>query len=292
MKSEFRCILAQFLILIICLKGKAQEEYNVSTAWFVSANGTDTLGYNAFTPNEAAHPGWGVVYLHGGGFFSGSRNGTADRAYCTELAKAGIPVMSMDYRLRQVGKGFHCDISVISKREAIRWAAEDLIAAIDAFGANFPEGIIAAGSSAGAEAVLDALFALRLSSLDGAISLSGGVEPSKTWRNTPILAVHGTCDSLVPYCTDIHHYCPEESPGALILAGAGGMAAAGAQVELWAIENAGHEISTTMLGEPFFIERSIDFINAVVTNTFKPKSNIISINLPCGLPQDSILTCQ
>ena len=150
-----------------------------STRWFISANGTDTLGYDLFLPHDAdIHPGWGVVFMHGGGFFTGSRDGTACQAYCRALAERGIAVVSIDYRLRQVGKGFHCDISILDKREAIRWAAEDLVAAIDAVGGNFPNGIIAAGSSAGgAEAVLDAVYAMPQSSLKAAISLAGGVEP-------------------------------------------------------------------------------------------------------------------
>ena len=137
--------------------GPAQPGVERFDCWFISANGTDTLGCDLFLP-EAIHPGWGVVFMHGGGFFTGSRDGAANQAYCAALAARGIAVMSIDYRLRQVGQGFHCDISILDKREAIRWAAEDLVAAIDAFGARFPAGIIAAGSSAGAEAVLDAVF--------------------------------------------------------------------------------------------------------------------------------------
>ena len=104
----------------------AQQDHDVSTEWFISANGTDTLGCDLYLPHEAIHPGWGVVFLHGGGFFTGSRDGEASQAYCAALAARGFAVMSIDYRLRQVGQGFHCDISIPDKREAIRWAAEDL----------------------------------------------------------------------------------------------------------------------------------------------------------------------
>lgn len=270
----------------------AQQDHDVSTEWFISANGTDTLGCDLFLPHEAIHPGWGVVFMHGGGFFTGSRDGAANQAYCAALAARGIAVMSIDYRLRQVGQGFHCDISILDKREAIRWAAEDLVAAIDAFGARFPAGIIAAGSSAGAEAVLDAVYAMPQSSLKAAISLAGGVEPPQVWRDTPVLAVHGTCDALVPYCIDLHHYCPAESAGALLLAGGGGLATEGANLELYAIQYAGHELSTSMLTDPFFIERSVDFINSVVTRTFESNSTTIPLYRPCNLSQHPDPSCQ
>jgi predicted esterase len=292
MRLGLPCLITALLCVGSVLPTTAQQNYEVSTEWFISANGTDTLGCDLYLPEESIHPGWGVVFLHGGGFFTGSRNGAASEAYCAALAARGIPTFSIDYRLRQVGQGFHCDVSIPDKREAIRWAAEDLVAAIDALGAHFPNGIIAAGSSAGAEAVLDAVYALRLSSLKGAISLAGGVEPPQTWRDTPVLAVHGTCDALVPYCVDLHHYCPAESAGALLLAGGGGMASEGANVELHAIQYAGHELSSSMLTDPFFIDHSVDFINSVVTHTFEPNHSTIPLYRPCNLSQHPNPSCQ
>ena len=292
MRLGLRSVLAALLCASAASSTTAQQNFEISSEWFLSANGTDTLGCDLYLPQESIHPGWGVVFLHGGGFFTGSRDGMASQAYCTAMAGRGIPTFSIDYRLRQVGKGFHCDVSIPDKREAIRWAAEDLVAAINQFEARFPNGIIAAGSSAGAEAVLDAVYALRLSSLKGAISLAGGVEPPQTWRDTPVLAVHGTCDALVPYCIDLHHYCPAESVGALLLAGGGGLATKGANVELYAIQYAGHELSTSMLTDPFFVERSVDFIKSVVTRTFEPNSSTIPLYRPCSLAQHPNPSCQ
>ena len=292
MRFGLRSVLAAVLCGCAAWSATAQPGVEPSTRWFISANGADTLGYDLYMPHADIHPGWGVVFLHGGGFFTGNRDGTACRAYCRALAERGIAVVSIDYRLRQVGKGFHCDVSIPDKREAIRWAAEDLVAAIDAVGRNFPDGIIAAGSSAGAEAVLDAVFALGVPSLKAAISLAGGVEPPATWRDTPVLAAHGTCDALVPYCIDLHHYCPAESAGALLLAGGGGMAQAGAQTALLTIQNAGHEISTSFLTDAQFIERSVEFINAIVTRTFEPSTTTILSNQPCSLLQHPAPNCQ
>lgn len=291
MRLGLRSMLAATLCAGVAPVAMAQQDHDVSTEWFISANGTDTLGCDLYLPHESIHPGWGVLFLHGGGFYAGSRDGAASQAYCTALAAQGIAVMSIDYRLRQVGQGFHCDISIPDKREAIRWAAEDLMAAVQAFGEHFPAGVIAAGSSAGAEAVLDAVFALPQSSLKAAISLAGGVEPRQEWRKTPVLAVHGTCDALVPYCIDLHHYCPAESAGALLLAGGGGLATEGANVELYAIQYAGHELSMSMLTDPFFIERSVDFINSVVNRTFESNSTTIPLHRPCNLAQHPDPSC-
>lgn len=292
MRLGLRSVFAIVLSAGAAASTTAQQNYEVSTEWFLSANGTDTLGCDLYLPHETTHPGWGVVFMHGGGFSTGSRDGAANRAYCAALAARGISTMSIDYRLRQAGQGFHCDVSIPGKREAIRWAAEDMVAAIDELGARFPNGVIAAGSSAGAEAVLDAVYALPSTLLKGAISLAGGVEPPQAWRETPVLAVHGTCDALVPYCIDLHHYCPAGSPGALLLAGGGGMANEGANVELYAIQYAGHELSTSMLMDSFFIERSVDFINSVVTRTFESNSTTIPLYRPCSLPQHPDPTCQ
>lgn len=292
MRPSLRCACVLWLFACTSIPSRGQQTFDRSTEPFVSANGRDTLGCDFYMPHNPIHPGWGVIFLHGGGFYAGSREGEAGQFYCSALAERGISVLSMDYRLRQIGKGFHCDVSIQDKREAIRWAAEDLMAAIDAFSGYFPEGIIAAGTSAGAEAVLDAVYALRLSSLDGAISLAGGVEPPQVWRNTPILAVHGTCDALVPYCIDLHHYCPAESAGALLLAGGGGMANAGANVDLYSFQYAGHELSTSMLTDEFFIEQSIAFINAVATRTFEAHSSNIPLYRPCSLSQHPEPRCQ
>jgi hypothetical protein len=70
------------------------------------------------------------------------------------------------------------------------------------------------------------------------------------------------------------------------------MAKAGAQVELWGIQNAGHELSTLMLTDVFFIERTIDFVNAVVTHTFEPSTTTVLSNQRCSLPQPNESSCE
>lgn len=276
--------------LVLCFNtGLAQ--FHAATESFISANGLDTLLCDIYLPENPSPAGWGIVFLHGGGFSGGQRDDNVNRTYCTKMAKRGVAVASIDYRLRQVGQGFHCDVDIEAKREAIRWAAEDLGAAIESLKHRFPGGIIACGSSAGAEAVLDAAFNLKLPKLRGVISLAGAIEPRAEWADVPVLAFHGTCDALVPFCTAVHHYCPEDSPGALVLAGGGALAQLHEQVSLVAYDNAGHELASTLLSNPLFIERNIQFIQAIAQGTFEPEYLTIPLYRPCALPQSAPVPC-
>ncbi|MDO7740635.1 MAG: hypothetical protein MUP94_03055, partial [Flavobacteriales bacterium] len=70
-----------------------------------------------------------ILFAHGGGFSGGSRLQHKNVAFCNALSQKGIDVASIDYRLRQKQDGFHCDVPIEEKREAIAWAAEDLLSA-------------------------------------------------------------------------------------------------------------------------------------------------------------------
>ena len=64
------------------------------------------------------------------------------------------------------------------------------------------------------------------------------------------------------------------------------------KLELYAIQYAGHEISTSLLTDAQFIERSVEFINAIVTRTFEPSTTTILSNQPCNLSQHPAPNCQ
>lgn len=269
----------------------SQAQYHASTERFLSANGVDSLAYDLYLPEQQGLPGWCMIFVHGGGFSTGSRGDAPNQTYCRKLAQRGLAVVSMDYRLRQSGQGFHCDIARDEKREAIRWAAEDLSTVIDAVSPRFPSGIIACGSSAGAEAVLDAAFNMQLPLIKGVISLAGAIEPREDWVPVPVLAFHGTCDALVPFCVAAHHYCPDGSPGDLQLMGGGGLAAAHALVRLFAFEHAGHELASSLLSNPLFIEQSVLFSRAVANQTFAAHSTTIPSHSPCTLSSHPTFPC-
>ena len=75
------------------------EDYTVTTKSNVvygNASGMD-LKIDIYTPNGAPSPTPLVLYIHGGGFKGGSKNGVADDAVM--LAKHGTAVVGIDYRL-------------------------------------------------------------------------------------------------------------------------------------------------------------------------------------------------
>jgi acetyl esterase/lipase len=98
----------------------------------------------------------------------------------------------------------------------------------DQFGID-PQKIILAGSSAGAETVLDAVYdqpfkyeADPTVSYAGVISMAGAIpDTARVTAETaiPSLFFHGTCDNLVPYGKASHRYCKPDQPGYFVLNG-------------------------------------------------------------------------
>ncbi|MBI1266249.1 MAG: alpha/beta hydrolase fold domain-containing protein [Cryomorphaceae bacterium] len=176
----------------------------------------------------AENPEATLIFVHGGGFYSGTRKEENIMHFCDSLAQAGINVVNMSYRLHLVGQSFHCDQPVKNKIRAIEIAAEDILSATEYLSKHAeqlqidPEKIVLMGSSAGAEAALYAKYNLGSSAFSALISCAGAAtDMSKITKASaiPTLLFHGTCDALVPYDKGIHHYCPESSVGALYLFG-------------------------------------------------------------------------
>ena len=196
---------------------------------------------------ESPEAPW-LVFAHGGGFSGGSRAAGPVVDLAEGLAARGVNVASISYRLRQVGVGFGCNVPVEDKREAMRWAAEDLGAAVEAIRARGAHFIAVGGSSAGAEAAL--LYGLVLADrpVDAIVSFSGALEAEGLELDDapPLFAFHGTCDGVVPFGRAVHRGCSADSPGAFVLDGGGALhrcyGAAMRQAVLWAFDGAGHEV--------------------------------------------------
>jgi|GEM_PF-2672668 acetyl esterase/lipase len=75
------------------------ELYTVTTKKDVTYGtvGGSTLKIDIYTPNGVTAPTPLVLYIHGGGFRGGSKNGVADDALM--LAKHGVATVGIDYRL-------------------------------------------------------------------------------------------------------------------------------------------------------------------------------------------------
>jgi len=176
-----------------------------------------------------------IVFAHGGGFVLGSKADAYPVAFCTRLARLGYVVASIEYRLGYAATGLAAPADTAQIAAAALRGGFDMKAAIryfrqDAAGAKtyrvYPNYIIAAGSSAGAFAALEAGYLdkasevpayLNLAALGGiegnsgnpgyssavaaVISLSGATESPSIIEagNAPLCSAHGTADATVPY---------------------------------------------------------------------------------------------
>lgn len=264
-----------FLLFILPGRVTSQERYweplfdsvTVQTLTYATKSGQN-LDLDLYAP-------WGdpeeyrpvVLYLHGGGFSAGTRNDASIVKFCQRLAAHGYNAVSVTYRLTRKNEptGFSCDCRATDKLNTFQSAVEDIQDATyfltenrESLGID-PQKIILAGSSAGAEAVLNAAYQPPMCygldsgpvSYAGVISMAGAIpDTSKIFSDSavPSLFFHGTCDNLVPYASASHHYCEPGKPGYLILHGAHTLAAKLAQlgVPYWLHTTCGgaHELAS------------------------------------------------
>lgn len=257
-----------------------------------------------------------LLYVHGGGFSAGTRDGDNLVAFAEDMAKKGYVVASMSYRLTMKGKGFGCDQTAQNKIRTFQGAAQDIRMAtryiLDRaaqWGINTRQ-IVLAGSSAGAEAVLHAAY-WGLNDLPentppfpdnfryaGVISMAGALVDVQMINEStaiPTLMFHGTCDNLVPYATAPHHYCQPGDPGYLILHGARSIAdrlhELGRPYYLFTVCNGAHEWA----GKPLTTQRHIilDFMyNDILRKSFRQISEVVSQEGGCNYHEKGFPYCK
>lgn len=224
--------------------------------------GEEQLEMDIYEPagdSEANRPV--LLYVHGGGFAGGTRSEKRYTDFCEEMARKGYVAITMSYTLLRKGKSFGCDFEADGKVQVFEGTAADVHAATKFIVDNAstlranPGLITLAGSSAGAEAVLHAAYALDTKPSLGAdfkyagvISMAGALVNDRLITNEtaiPTQLFHGTCDNLVPYGTAPHHYCAYNKPGFLTLFGGRSIAdrleAIGAGYYMVTGCNGGHE---------------------------------------------------
>lgn len=182
---------------------------------------TLSLYLDFYTPETVHDSTICVVYVFGGGFIGGQRDGKFEKAYFKQLVDEGFQVAAIDYRLGLKGvKGLGVTNSK-PLEDAINMATEDAISALAYLLEHDNElkinkdWIVMIGSSAGAITSLHTDYAMcngllnanilpddfRLAgvvSYAGAIYLSKGqVEYNRT--PAPTMMFHGTADGLVAY---------------------------------------------------------------------------------------------
>ena len=218
-----------------------------------------------------------LVYVHGGGFSNGVRDGENIVNFATKLAQRGYAVASVSYRLTMKGIGFGCDVEASEKIAAIDSASYDVSLAIKYILDNDKEfhinqnKIILAGSSAGAETVLNMAYVYEDEILPsgfnyaGVIGMAGAITTlDKINCNTaiPTQLFHGTGDRLVPYNIAPHHYCNFNDKGNIMLYGSEPIAerlkGLGASYYFYSIYGGSHSWASLPITRSF--DEIIDFL--------------------------------
>ncbi|MGI4862523.1 MAG: carboxylesterase family protein [Janthinobacterium lividum] len=176
-----------------------------------------------------------IIFAHGGGFVGGAKADAYPVAFCTRLARLGYVVASIEYRVGFTFTGLAQPIDTPQIATAAVRGGLDMKAAIRFFRQDaataktyrvYSNYIIAAGSSAGAFAALEAGYLdkasevpsyVNLAALGGiegnsgnpgyssavaaVINLSGATENPSIIEagNAPLCSAHGTADTTVPY---------------------------------------------------------------------------------------------
>ena len=175
-----------------------------------------------YTPENVNDSTICVLYVFGGGFIGGHRDGDWEKAYFKQLVDEGFMVASIDYRLGLVGVK---NLSIFNSEpleKAINMATEDAISALAYLLEHAKElklnkeWIVMVGSSAGAITSLQTDYTLcngYLNSgilpedfrLAGVVSYAGAIFSTKgavkyvNHNPAPTMMYHGTADKLVPY---------------------------------------------------------------------------------------------
>lgn len=241
-----------------------------------------------------------LIFMHGGSFMAGIRNKEDILQYCESWAQRGYVVATITYRLTLKGKSFHCDLSQEEKIQTFQHAVLDLHHATQfllerktEFNID-PDLVILSGNSAGAEAVLQGAFFRKDQLIEdilpknfnyaATISHAGAMTDTSLIDKKnmiPLALLHGTCDQWVPYASDYHHYCAENTPGALLLHGALSIKKRMENLEgsyfLYSECGADHSVNkTSLVGQ---LDNVVDFIFESVINKKKVQRELVDKSL-------------
>lgn len=264
--------------LLLCLPVSLFGQQPTRTVYAVK--GTDTLWFDHYQPRTTAN-GISVLFVHGGGFTGGDP--ANQTPFAEGMTKLGYNVFILKYRLYLKGKSFGCETVLPEKMKAIRLAVEDTWDAATYLRQHAAackvdtSKLFLAGSSAGAEAVLNLVFNPFVSRKDttyrsfhfaGVMSFAGAVlDMNRVYAQPalPLLLMHGTNDQLVPYATSAHHFCNASDAGWVMMSGSytlyTEMQKKQLPVTLYTYEGLGHEVSGYMFRK--FKEMDIFMRNAV-----------------------------
>ena len=225
-----------YLVAVFNLSAQTKSTYTYAI------KGIDTLKFDVYTPENIRNTDRlpALIWMHGGGFSMGARDLKDEIQLMEFAARHGYIGISISYRLLRKGtkSGFGCDCPKSDKLETFKQAVIDymdaatyVVECADQFNIDTTK-IIAGGSSAGAESILNAVFMREFFieepklydhvNFAGVFACAGAVVDSKfiSKENAiPSVLYHGTKDQSVPFGNAPHHYCDKDDPGYLILNG-------------------------------------------------------------------------
>jgi len=281
MKHIISCIVFLFT-LAINAQGKVTYTYAIK--------GIDTLKLDMYTPvNLSPTDSLPVLlWMHGGGFEGGSRDSEPEQNLGRYAANHGYLGVSISYRLLRKGteSDFGCDCDNDEKLHTFREAVKDYLDAANYLVHNSKSfqidntKIIAGGSSAGAEAILNAVYMreyfiddlskYRSVKFAGVFALAGSLVNANyiTSENAlPTVLFHGTDDNLVPFATAPHHWCNTSDSGYIILDGSSVIANKLSDLEtayyFYMVKGGMHELSSIPFDE---LNNIFNFFDKTVFN--------------------------
>ena len=210
-----------FLLLLLFVMAWGGFAQDMKTYQYAERD-TLQLYMDFYTPEQVNDSTICVVYVFGGGFIGGNRDGKFEKAYFKQLVDEGFMVAAIDYRLGLKGAKNLGVFNTDPLENAINMATEDAISAIAYLLEHSNELkvnkklIMMVGSSAGAITSLQTDYAMcngLLNSsilpedfhLAGVVSYAGAIfsrEGKVKYNNhdpAPTMLYHGMADRLVPY---------------------------------------------------------------------------------------------